>query len=59
MPLVEIKWWKGRDDKAKAKTIDLVTKAICEGAGCQPEAVTVIIHDVEKTSWGRGGKPSA
>jgi len=58
MPLVEIKWWKGRDDATKAKTIDLVTKAICEACGCTPEAVTCIIHDVDKAAWGRGGKPS-
>ena len=59
MPLVEIKWWKGRDDATKAKTIALVTKAICEAAGCSPEGVTVIIQDIEKASWGKAGKPSA
>jgi len=58
MPLVEIKWWKGRDDAAKAKTIELVTQALCDACGCSPEAVTVIIQDIEKAAWGRGGKPS-
>ena len=43
MPLVEIRWFKGRDDAVKAKTIELVTKAVCESCGCKPEAVTVII----------------
>ena len=56
MPLVEIKWWKGRDDATKAKAIELVTKAICESAVCSPESVTVIIQDIEKASWGTGGK---
>ena len=41
MPLVEIKWWKGRDDATKAKTIELVTNAICEACGCGPDAVTI------------------
>lgn len=59
MPLVEIKWWKGRDDATKAKTIDLVTKAICEATGCSPDVVTVIIQDIDKASWGKGGTPSA
>ena len=59
MPLVEIKWFKGRDDATKAKTIELVTKAVCDGCGCKPEAVTVIIQDVDRASWGRGGKPFA
>ena len=59
MPLVEIKWFKGRDNATKAKTIELVTKAICETAGCQPDAVTVIIEDIDRASWGKGGKPYA
>ncbi|MBS7652091.1 MAG: 4-oxalocrotonate tautomerase family protein [Candidatus Bathyarchaeia archaeon] len=57
MPLVEIKWFKGRDDATKAKTIELVTKAICDATGCRPEDVTVIIQDVDRASWGRAGKP--
>ncbi len=55
---MEIKWWKGRDDATKAKTIELVTKALCEACGCSPEAVSVIIQDVDRAAWGRGGKPS-
>jgi len=58
MPVVEIKWFKGRDNATKAKTIELVTKAIYEAAGCQPDAVTVIIEDIDRASWGKGGKPS-
>jgi len=57
MPLVQINWFKGRDNATKAKTMELVTKAICEACGCGPEAVTVIIQDIDKESWGRGGKP--
>ena len=56
MPLVEIKWWKGRDNYTKSKAIELVTKAICEAAGCSPDSVTVIIQDIDKASWGTGGK---
>jgi 4-oxalocrotonate tautomerase family enzyme len=59
MPLVEIKWFKGRDNATKAKTIELVTKAICEAASCKPEEVTIIIVDIGKDSWGKGGKPFA
>jgi 4-oxalocrotonate tautomerase len=58
MPVVEIKWWSGRDNATKKKTIELVTKAICDSCGCGPDAVTVIIYDVEKSSWGHGGTPS-
>ncbi len=37
MPLVEIKWWSGRDDATKAKAIKLVTEAVCEACGCAPD----------------------
>ena len=59
MPVVEIKWWKGRDDTTKAKTIDLVTKAVCNACGCSPDTVIVIIQDIDKASWGKGGKTVA
>ena len=59
MPLVEIKWWAGKDNATKAKTIELVTDAICEACGCGPDAVTVTIQDFDKAGWGKGGKPSA
>jgi 4-oxalocrotonate tautomerase family enzyme len=57
MPLVEIKWFKGRDNATKAKAMELVTKAICDATGCKPEDVTIIIHDIDRASWGRAGKP--
>lgn len=57
MPLVPIKWFKGRDRATKAKTIENVTKAVSEACGCSTDAVTVIIEDIDKSSLGRGGKP--
>jgi len=57
MPLIEVKWFKGRDQNTKKKTIEALTKAMCETVGCKPDAVTVIIYDVEKYSWGKAGVP--
>jgi 4-oxalocrotonate tautomerase len=57
MPLVEIKWFRGRDNATKAKAMELVTRAICDATGCKPEDVTIIIHDIDRASWGRAGKP--
>jgi len=34
MPLVQIKWFKGRDEATKAETMEFVAKAICEWCGC-------------------------
>lgn len=59
MPLVEIKWWEGRDNEVKAKTIEMITNALVEACGCSKESVTVIIQDIPKEQWGRAGKPFA
>ncbi|MBM3292685.1 4-oxalocrotonate tautomerase [Candidatus Bathyarchaeota archaeon] len=57
MPCIEVKWYKGRDKATKAKVMELLTKAMCEGIGCKPEAVSVVFYDVEKSDWGNAGKP--
>jgi len=57
MPWIEVKWYAGRDKATKAKTIELLTKAMCEAVGCKPEAVSVVFYDIEKYNWGNSGKP--
>ena len=42
-----------------AKTIEIVTEAICEDCRLPSEAVTVIIEDIDRKSWGRADKPYA
>jgi len=56
MPTVNIQWFEGRDIETKKRTLELVTKAICEGCGTKPENVTVIFTDIKKSNWGRNGK---
>jgi 4-oxalocrotonate tautomerase len=57
MPFIEVKWYAGRDKATKAKTMELLTKAMCEAVGCKPEVVEIVFQDVEKYNWGTGGKP--
>jgi len=57
MPLVEITLWPGRSAEVKADIIREVTQALARASGAPPEAVEVIIRDVPKTDWGRGGEP--
>jgi 4-oxalocrotonate tautomerase len=57
MPLVEVKWFKGRDNETKKRVMELITEAICEGCNVAPDDVTVIFHDIEKSNWGKAGKP--
>jgi 4-oxalocrotonate tautomerase len=57
MPVVQISWWTGRTDEQKKKVIEGITKVIAEALNIKPEAVTVIIYDIEKKNWGVGGRP--
>jgi len=59
MPWIEVKWFKGRDKETKKRTMDLLTKAMCEAVGCKPEAVSIVFYDVDKSDWGNAGKPYA
>ncbi|MFA5779397.1 MAG: 2-hydroxymuconate tautomerase [Elusimicrobiota bacterium] len=58
MPFVRIDLWKGRDKETKKKLIKNVTAAVVESIGCPPEAVQVVINEVEKENWGLGGMPA-
>lgn len=55
MPLVRIDMLAGRTREAKDTLIANVTKAIVESVGCPVDAVTVIIYEVDKADWARGG----
>jgi len=59
MPVVHIELWKGRTKEQKTKLIKNVTSAVVSSIGCPPDAVEVIITDVDKDSWGIGGEPAS
>jgi 4-oxalocrotonate tautomerase family enzyme len=56
MPVVEVKTWAGKSPEVKARIIEGITK-VFEGLGIPATAVTVVILDVPKDSWGMDGKP--
>ena len=57
MPLVEITLWPGRTPEVKERIIREVTEALSRSSGAPPEAIEIIIRDIPKTDWGRGGVP--
>jgi 4-oxalocrotonate tautomerase len=57
MPLVEIMLWPGRSPEVKEKLMREVTAAVARATGAPPEAVEIIIREVPKTDWCRGGTP--
>jgi 4-oxalocrotonate tautomerase family enzyme len=55
MPFVIVEMWKGRTVDQKRKLVRAITDAMIQHAGCRPDHLHVVIHDVEKDSWARAG----
>lgn len=49
---------RARQKEQKDILIEKVTRAVVDSVGCPPEAVHMIIREVEKSNWGIGGKPA-
>jgi 4-oxalocrotonate tautomerase len=56
MPVVTVQMWAGRSVEQKRRLVAAITQAMVQHAGCKPDHLHVIIHDVPKESWGRAGK---
>lgn len=56
MPVVEIKWLKGRDKELKEKVADKIEKIMQEDVGCKAGDTYIVFHDVEKENWSKSGK---
>lgn len=50
MPMVEVKWYKGRDLEQKTKVAEAIAKAM-EDLGIPPGVTHVIFHDVPREDW--------
>jgi len=55
MPLVNIKMLSGRTLEQKKELVAKVTQAVVESTGATPEAVTIVIEDMSKQNFARGG----
>lgn len=58
MPVVIVEMWDGRTSEQKEKLIKGITRAF-EEIGTKAESVNIIIHDVSKNSWGKGGQQAS
>jgi len=59
MPIIRVEMFEGRDVEMKSRIIKEVTDGYCRATGADPEAVHVVLTDVSKDDWGRGGVPFA
>lgn len=55
MPVVTVQLWEGRTVEQKRKLVKAITEAMVEHANVRPDGLHVIVHDVPKDSWARGG----
>ncbi|MEQ9463247.1 MAG: 2-hydroxymuconate tautomerase family protein [Haliea sp.] len=55
MPVVTVQLWEGRTVEQKRKLVKAITEAMVEHADVNPDGLHIIVHDVPKDSWARGG----
>lgn len=58
MPTVIVHMWQGRDENAKRRIAEGITK-VFENEKVPREAVDVIMVEVPKCNWAHGGKLSS
>jgi len=55
MPVVIVNLWPGRDNNAKQRIAEGITKVL-EQENIPRDAIDVIINEVPKNNWAKGGK---
>jgi 4-oxalocrotonate tautomerase len=55
MPVVTVEMWEGRSVEQKRKLVRAITDAMVEHAEARPEALHVILYEVPRENWARGG----
>ena len=56
MPIVTVDALEGRTVEQKRGLVKDITEAVMKNFDVEPEAVTVIIRDMEKKNFGKAGK---
>jgi 4-oxalocrotonate tautomerase len=56
MPIVTVDALEGRTVEQKRGLVKDITEAVTKNFGVEPEAVTVIIRDMEKKNFAKAGK---
>ena len=56
MPTMHIELFAGRSQEQKRELVEAITRETCRVLGCEPNAVEIILVDVERHTWATGGK---
>ncbi|MBB29593.1 MAG: 4-oxalocrotonate tautomerase [Gemmatimonadetes bacterium] len=55
MPFVTVKMLDGRTPEQKRRLVSAITDAVVEICGAKPEGTMVVIEDIARDHWSRGG----
>ena len=55
MPFIMVKMMKGRDQEQKRQLVKTITDAMVDICDANPDGTMVVIEEVEKDHWSRGG----
>ena len=55
MPFINVKMLAGRSEEQKRELVKAITDAMVNICGAKPEGTTVLIEDVAKEDWAKGG----
>jgi 4-oxalocrotonate tautomerase family enzyme len=55
MPVVTVQLWTGRTLDQKRALVRAITDAMVEHAGARPDALHVVLQEVDPQNWGLGG----
>lgn len=56
MPFVNVKLLEGRTHDQKKQLVKAITDAMVDICGAQADTTMVVIEDIARDHWGRGGK---
>lgn len=55
MPTITVKLLEGRTDEQKKALIEKMTEVVCETVNAKPESVTIILEEMAKNHFAKGG----
>ncbi|QRY77730.1 tautomerase family protein [Pseudomonas sp. PDNC002] len=59
MPLMTVEMFPGRTPEKKRELIKALTETYVEVCGGKPQAVTILLKEVDPADWGSGGQSYA
>ena len=56
MPIIRVEMFKGRSVEQKRELVKALTTSFVETCGGKPDALQIVITDVDMEDWGSGGE---